>query len=140
MDDEASTRSCTPSSATLLTASFRARVGSAATSYAAAWIEPQAGDRVEDLAEGLAYHYVGCAPAGGGRRDGAGSELRGAGAPLSALAGERALGLYSGQTEQTLARALELCPAGHSGRARALEYWAEALRHQGRLQEARAAP
>ena len=107
---------------------------------AAAWIETKAGERVEDLADVLAYHYEAALELAraAGQSDQI-DELQAAAFRYLLLAGERALGLDTSQTEQTLARALELCPPGHPDRARALEYWSEALRHQGRLQEARAA-
>lgn len=108
--------------------------------HAAAWIEAKAGERVEDLADVLAYHYetaLELARAAGQSDQIA--ELQAAAFRYLLLAGERTLGLDTEQAEQTLARGLEICPAGHPGRARALEYWAEALRHQSRLQEARAA-
>lgn len=107
---------------------------------AAAWIEARAGERVEDLADVLAYHYETALELSraAGQTEQIG-ELEAAAFRYLLLAGERTLGLDTEQAEQTLARALKICPAGHPGRARALEYWAEALRHQSRLQEARAA-
>jgi class 3 adenylate cyclase/tetratricopeptide (TPR) repeat protein len=107
---------------------------------AAAWIEEKAGERVEDLADVLAYHYetaLELSRAAGQTEHTA--ELETAAIRYLGLAGERALGLDVDQAEQTLARALELCPPGHPDRARTLERWAQAALSQNRLQEARTA-
>ena len=79
---------------------------------AAAWIERKAGERVEDLAEVLAYHYLQAlelAEAAGDTEQA--EELARPARRFLALAGERALGLDTAQAEARLARALELCPA-----------------------------
>ena len=78
---------------------------------AAAWIERQAGERVEDLAEVLAHHYLQAlelAEASGDTEQA--EELAPPARRFLALAGERALGLDTAQAEARLARALELCP------------------------------
>ncbi len=107
---------------------------------AAAWIEHKAAERIEDLADVLAYHYqtaVELSQAAG--KTGEAESLLEQALHYLGLAGERALGLDTDRAEQTLARALELCPADHPERAHALERWAQAARQQGRWQEAKAA-
>jgi class 3 adenylate cyclase/tetratricopeptide (TPR) repeat protein len=107
---------------------------------AAAWIEARAGERVEDLADVLAYHYEAALDLArvAGRAEQT-VELESATVRYLALAGERALGLDTERAEQTLSRALALCPPGHPDRLRMLEQWAQAAEHQGRLHEAREA-
>ena len=99
---------------------------------AAGWIESQAGDRVDDLSDVLAHHYVQAlelARASGDERDI--PELEAASRRYLALAGERALPIDVGSAEASFARALELTPADHSGRAALLERWADAAQQQG---------
>ena len=87
---------------------------------AAAWIERKAGERVEDLAEVLAHHYLQGARARArppGDTDQA-EELAAPARRFLALAGERALGLDTVQAEARLARALELTPPEDPGAAR----------------------
>ena len=107
---------------------------------AAAWLEHQAGERAEDLADVLAYHYVSALELtrAAGQAEQA-EELEANAIRYLALAGERALPLDVGRAEASLARALALAPAGHPERASLLERWAQAALQQGRLQEARAA-
>jgi class 3 adenylate cyclase len=107
---------------------------------AAGWLEEQAGDRAEDLADVLAYHYLQALELAraSGRSDDL-PELEGRAMHYLALAGERALALDVESAEQSLAQALALCPDGHPERAALLERWAQAAQQQGRLQEARAA-
>ncbi|MGA7989034.1 MAG: adenylate/guanylate cyclase domain-containing protein [Candidatus Dormiibacterota bacterium] len=107
---------------------------------AAAWIERQAGDRVDDLSDVLAYHYIRAlelARSAGEEQDI--PELEAASRRYLALAGERALPIDVASAEASFARALELTRADHSERAGLLERWAEAAEQQGRLSEARAA-
>src|SRR5438045_7480766 len=81
-------------------------------SSSGAWTERKAGERVEDLAEVLAHHYLQAlelAEAAGDTEQAA--ELRLPARRFLALAGERALGLDTAQAEARLARALELAPA-----------------------------
>jgi class 3 adenylate cyclase/tetratricopeptide (TPR) repeat protein len=107
---------------------------------AADWIERKAGERVEDLAEVLAHHYIEAlelARAAGDARQAA--ELVPAARRFLALAGERALGLDVAQAESRLARALDLTPADDPGRPVLLARWAEAAYEMGRLREAAAA-
>jgi class 3 adenylate cyclase/tetratricopeptide (TPR) repeat protein len=107
---------------------------------AAAWIERQAGDRVDDLSDVLAYHYtqaLGLARAAGEAQDI--PELEGAARRFLALAGNRALPIDVASAESSFARALELTPPGHAERAALLERWADAAEQLGRLVEARVA-
>ena len=105
---------------------------------AAAWLEEKAGERVDDLADVLAYHYeaaLGLSEAAGliGQRP----ELRARVVHYLILAGERALSLDVGQAERLLLRALDLNPDSASEQALLLERLAQATQQLGRLQEAR---
>ena len=108
---------------------------------AAAWLERQAGERAEDLADVLAYHYLSALELVARRRPGAeqAQELEANAIRYLALAGERALALDVERAEASLAKALALAPAGHPERASLLERWAQAASQQNRLQETRAA-
>jgi class 3 adenylate cyclase/tetratricopeptide (TPR) repeat protein len=107
---------------------------------AAAWIEQKAGERAEDLADVLAYHYQAALELSqaAGMTDQVGT-LQAQAVRYLGLAGERALSLDVERAERQLARALELCPEGDPQRAVLLERWAQAAHPQGRLQEARQA-
>ena len=107
---------------------------------AAAWIERKAGERVEDLADVLAYHYLQALELARavGESDET-NELEAGATRYLGLAGERALALDVERAEAHLAKALELAPADHAERASLLENWAQAVHQQGRLQEARQA-
>jgi class 3 adenylate cyclase/tetratricopeptide (TPR) repeat protein len=105
---------------------------------AAAWVDRKAGERVEDLAEVLAYHYLQAlelAAAAGEHVD----ELRTPARRFLALAGERALGLDTAQAEERFRRALELCSHGDAERPELVIRWAEAAFQAGHLREAAAA-
>jgi class 3 adenylate cyclase/tetratricopeptide (TPR) repeat protein len=104
---------------------------------AAAWIERKAGERVEDLAEVLAHHYLRALELAeaAGDTDQA-QELRAPARQFLALAGERALGLDTAQAEARLTRALELTPTGDPARAELVVRWADALNQAGRFREA----
>ena len=107
---------------------------------AAAWIERKAGERVEDLAEVLAHHYLQAlefAEAAGDTEQA--RELAPQTRRFLALAGERALGLDTTQAEARLARALELCPAADPERPELLVRWADAAFQASRPREAAAA-
>jgi tetratricopeptide (TPR) repeat protein len=107
---------------------------------AAAWIERQAGERVEDLAEVLAHHYLEAlelVEAAGDTEQA--EDLSRPSRRFLALAGERALGLDTVQAETRLARALELCPADDPERPELLLRWADAVHQGGRPREAEAA-
>jgi tetratricopeptide (TPR) repeat protein len=104
---------------------------------AAAWIERKAGERVEDLAEVLAHHYLQAlelAEAAGETEQT--EELAAPARRFLALAGERALGLDTAQAEARLARALELTPSEDPQRSELLVRWAEAAFQAGRPREA----
>ncbi|HYX88951.1 MAG TPA: adenylate/guanylate cyclase domain-containing protein [Gaiellaceae bacterium] len=107
---------------------------------AARWIERKAGERVEDLAEVLAHHYIEALEMAEAAGDA--DQARQLATPARrflALAGERALGLDAAQADSRLARALELTPADDPGRAVLLARWAEAAYGVGHLGEAAAA-
>ena len=104
---------------------------------AAAWIEHRAGERVEDLAELLAHHYVQALElneAAGETKQA--EELRPRAREYLALAGERALALDAAQAEARLARALNLTAAVDPGYPTLLVRWANAAYQTGRLGEA----
>jgi class 3 adenylate cyclase/tetratricopeptide (TPR) repeat protein len=104
---------------------------------AAAWIERQAGERVEDLAEVLAHHYLQALELAEAASDAERvEELAPAARRFLALAGERALGLDTAQAEARLARALELTPPGDDNRPELLVSWADAVFQVGRPREA----
>jgi predicted ATPase/class 3 adenylate cyclase len=107
---------------------------------AVAWLEAKAGERVEDLADVLAYHYqtaLELTVAVGGTD--AVDQLRAGAIRYLALAGERALALNVDRAEQQLAATLALASEDHPDRATLLESWAKAAQQQDRLEEARAA-
>lgn len=116
------------------------RAGRAARHQAAAaWLEGKAGERVEDLADVLAHHYLAALELNQATGAGGEADLRAQAVRYLALAGERALSLDIDQAERQLTLALELAPAGDRVRASLLERWAQAVQQQGRLQEARKA-
>ena len=104
---------------------------------AASWIERKGGERVEDLAEVLAHHYLQAldlAEALGDRH--MSEELRVPARRFLALAGERALGLDTLQAKSRLERALELVPPDDPERPIFLIRWADAAFQSGGLREA----
>jgi class 3 adenylate cyclase/tetratricopeptide (TPR) repeat protein len=104
---------------------------------AAAWIEQRAGERLEDLAELLAHHYLQALELSEAAGEVAqAEELRPQAREFLALAGERALALDAGQAEARLARALELTPVDDPARPALLVRWAKAAFETGRLGEA----
>ena len=107
---------------------------------AAAWIEGKARERVEDVADVLAYHS--CAALELTRATGQAEpaqELETSALRYLALAGDRALALDVNAAERHFARALELAPADRPDRASLLERWAQVAQQQGRLHEAKEA-
>jgi class 3 adenylate cyclase/tetratricopeptide (TPR) repeat protein len=107
---------------------------------AAAWIEAKAGERVDDLADVLAYHYVQALElvrASGQLEDI--PVLETAARHYLGLAGARALPIDVVSAGSAFARALELAPAGHPERAGLLERWAMAVQQQGRPNESKQA-
>lgn len=105
---------------------------------AAAWIESRAPERVEDLADVLAYHYSTAfdLARATGNTDQAAALAEPARRFLT-LAGERALGLDTKAALTNLERALALTPQGHSDRPEALVRFAEAAQHAARQSEAK---
>ena len=104
---------------------------------AAEWIERKAGERVEDLAEVLAHHYLQALELADAAGDSAqAKELAAPARRFLALAGERAIGLDTGQAEARLSRALELMPADDPERLGLVTSWADAALQAGRLREA----
>jgi hypothetical protein len=107
---------------------------------AAVWIERKAGERVEDLAEVLAYHYLQALELAEAIGDSEQAlQLTTPARRFLALAGERALGLDAAQAESRLARALELAHVDDPSRSVLTARWAEAANQVGRLSEAAAA-
>ncbi len=104
---------------------------------AARWIESKAPERVEDLADVLAYHYSTALELSraAGEHEHA-KELEPPALKFLSLAGERALGLDTAAALANLERALALAPSGHSARPEALTRFGEAAFHAGRYAEA----
>ena len=103
----------------------------------AAWLEEQAGERVEDLADVLAYHYESALEltqaAGGDKAE----QLQAQTVRYLAMAGARTLTLDVNRAEAQLSRALELAPDDDPMRAALLERWGNAVQQQGRLESAK---
>jgi class 3 adenylate cyclase len=101
---------------------------------AVAWLEQKSGDRVEDLAEVLAYHTGEAASLAEATGD---SELVAELAPAvrryALLAGERALGLDIGNALRLLRRALEVTPQDDPAYPAALLAWSRAAFPAGDL-------
>ena len=107
---------------------------------AARWIESKAGDRVEDLAQILAHHYVTAMDLSAAVGDEAVvAELRAPALRFLMLAGRRALGLDNAVALGLFERALALAPAGHHDRPTVLERYGDAMYHDGRYGDAVAA-
>ncbi|MDX6427237.1 MAG: hypothetical protein QOD52_2642 [Gaiellaceae bacterium] len=104
---------------------------------AAGWLEEKAGERVEDLAEVLAHHYLQALElteaAGNGNAAG---ELAVSARRYLALAGERALGLDTARAEELLRQALALCGEDDSERPELMTRYASALLQRGSVREA----
>ena len=86
---------------------------------AASWIESKAPERIEDLADVLAYHYATALELAqaAGQTDQA-AELEAPALRFLGLAGERALGLDTAAAVASFERALALTPEGHPGPGR----------------------
>ena len=104
---------------------------------AAGWLEAKAGERVEDVADVLAHHYVTALDlaTAAGQGDLAEALLDPAVRFLT-LAGDRSLPLDVAAAERSYARALALCPREGLERSRLLVRWGNALRQLVRLREA----
>ena len=107
---------------------------------AATWIESKAPDRVEDLADVLAYHYTTALDLAqaAGQTDQA-AELEAPALRFLSLAGERALGLDTTAALASFERALMLTPPGHPERAAALARFGKAALDAGRFGDAKEA-
>ncbi len=104
---------------------------------AAGWIESRAPERVEDLADVLAYHYATAlelSRAAGDER--AAVELEDRARRFLTLAGERALGLDTQAALNSFERALALTPPGHPDRPAALVWVGEASLDSGLISDA----
>jgi tetratricopeptide (TPR) repeat protein len=104
---------------------------------AARWVESKAADRVEDLADVLAYHYATALELArvAGRSDAA-ADLRAPALRFLTLAGERALGLDAAAALDDFERALALMPPGAPERPEALARFGEAAHQAGRSVDA----
>jgi tetratricopeptide (TPR) repeat protein len=102
---------------------------------AAAWLEGKAGERVEDLAEVLAHHYLQALELTEAAGDAAG-DLGPAARRYLALAGERALGLDTERAEELLRQALTLCGEDDPERPELMTRFASALLQRGNVREA----
>jgi class 3 adenylate cyclase/tetratricopeptide (TPR) repeat protein len=104
---------------------------------AARWIESKAPERIEDLADVLAYHYsTALELARAAAQTEQAQDLEAPALRFLSLAGERALGLDTSAALSNLERALTLAPEGHSDRPEALARFGEAALQAGRLAEA----
>ena len=104
---------------------------------AAGWLEAKAGERVEDLAEVLAYHTGEALTLAQATGDAAlEAEVAPAAARYALLAGERALGLDTNKALALLERARALTDEGDADFPLVLMRWAEAARQAGRLRDA----
>jgi class 3 adenylate cyclase/tetratricopeptide (TPR) repeat protein len=104
---------------------------------AARWIQSTSPERLEDLADVLAYHYstaLDLAQAAG--QTGHATELEAPALRFLSLAGERALGLDTAAALAYLERALALAPEGHGERPEALVRFAAAAFQSGWYLEA----
>jgi tetratricopeptide (TPR) repeat protein len=104
---------------------------------AARWIESKAPERVEDVADILAYHYSRALnlTRAAGDLDGV-VDLEASALRFLSLAGERALDLDAVSAFSNLERALALAPVGHPDHAECLVRFAEAALGTGRAPQA----
>jgi class 3 adenylate cyclase/tetratricopeptide (TPR) repeat protein len=104
---------------------------------AARWIESKAPERIEDLADVLAYHYAtGLELARAAGQADQAKEWEAPALRFLTLAGERALGLDTGAALDAFERALVLTPEGHPMRSKILVGFGETALQSGRLREA----
>jgi class 3 adenylate cyclase/tetratricopeptide (TPR) repeat protein len=103
---------------------------------AAAWIASKASERVEDLADVLAYHYASALELMRAAGDGDTSELEASTLRFLTLAGERALGLDTPSALANFERALALTPEGHPQRPDVLMRFGQAALDAGRSADA----
>jgi class 3 adenylate cyclase/tetratricopeptide (TPR) repeat protein len=102
---------------------------------AAHWIESKARERVEDLADVLAYHYAAALELARAAGQPEQADLVVAALRFLTLAGERALGLDTIAALSNFERALTLMPPLHPDRPEALVRFGEAAFQAGRLAE-----
>jgi class 3 adenylate cyclase/tetratricopeptide (TPR) repeat protein len=103
----------------------------------AIWIERQAGDRVEDLAEVLAHHTGTALELAAATGDAVlAADVVTRARRYALLAGERALGLDTNMAVHLLERALQLTPADDPEHATVLARWGEAMLEAGDVNEA----
>lgn len=101
------------------------------------WIEGKAGERIEDVAEVLAYHTAeALILARAMRNPELEAEVTPAAARYALLAGERALDLDVVRAGELLERARTLTPDDDPASTRVQLRWAEAVEDSGRLEEA----
>jgi class 3 adenylate cyclase/tetratricopeptide (TPR) repeat protein len=103
----------------------------------ASWIESKTSERVEDLADVLAYHYATAlelARATGESQSA--TDLEAPALRFLTLAGDRAVGLDTAAALRSFERALALTPPGHPERPEVLTRFGQAAFQAGRLIEA----
>jgi class 3 adenylate cyclase/tetratricopeptide (TPR) repeat protein len=104
---------------------------------AASWLEGKAGERVEDLAEVLAHHYLQALELTEAAGDGSATGDLGASARrYLTLAAERAVGLDTARAEELLRQALALCGDDDPDRPELMTRFASALLQRGNVREA----
>ena len=107
---------------------------------AARWLESKVPERVEDLADVLAHHYVTALElAGAAGETEQAADLATSAVRFLSLAGERALDLDTTAAVSHLERALALTPTGHPSRPEVLVLFGEAAFRSGRFADAAAA-
>jgi class 3 adenylate cyclase/tetratricopeptide (TPR) repeat protein len=107
---------------------------------AARWIEARAGDRLEDVADILAYHYTTAMDLAQATGDSeAEARLRDPALRFLTLAGERAINLDSKRATELLERALALTSPGDAERGPTLVLFAIAIQLAGRYADSAAA-
>ena len=106
---------------------------------AAGWIESKAPDRLEDLADVLAYHYTAALDLATAAGQADLTDLQASALRFLTLAGQRALGLDTAAALDAFERALALTPPGHPSRPDALTHFGNAARDSGRHADAAAA-
>jgi class 3 adenylate cyclase/tetratricopeptide (TPR) repeat protein len=113
-----------------------------ATRHVAAsqWIEARAGDRVEDVADVVAYHYTTAMDLALATGDvEAAARLRKPALRSLTLAGERAINLDSNRAAELLERALALTPPGDADRGPTLVLFGRVIQLAGRYADSAAA-
>jgi tetratricopeptide (TPR) repeat protein len=104
---------------------------------AVTWLEGKAGERIEDVAEVLAYHTTEAIELARATGDtDLATQLAPAARRYSLLAAERAVGLDMGKAIRLFKRAAELTPSDDADRPRVMLRYADALSQAGRYPEA----